>query len=118
MPINQLRGITIKNSPFKGSIEHLDNAAWFKFTYNKGEMRDGARYRGRSGIIGYDLKLTDTKSYGLFFGQGNNTLDGFEDAWAKNKIKENRFGLYSSKKKPNGKGYFKIIRLIKVGLLR
>ena len=35
-----------------------DKCSWFKFIYNKGEMRDGARYRGRSGIIGYDLKLT------------------------------------------------------------
>ena len=86
-------------------VEPLDNAAWFKFTYNKGEMRDGARYRGRSGIIGYDLKLTDTKSFGLFFGQANNTLDGFEDAWAKNKIEENRFGLYSSKKNDKFSGY-------------
>ena len=86
-------------------VEPLDNAAWFKFTYNKGEMRDGARYRGRSGIIGYDLKLTDTKSFGLFFGQANNTLDGFEDAWAKNKIEENRFGLYSSKKNDEFSGY-------------
>ncbi len=82
-----------------------DRAAWFKFTYNKGEMRDGARYHGRSGIIGYDLKLTDTKSFGLFFGQANNTLDGFEDAWAKNKIEENRFGVYSSKKNVKYSGY-------------
>jgi autotransporter-associated beta strand protein len=85
--------------------EALENGAWFKFVYNKGEMRDGARYRGRSGIIGYDLKLTDTKSFGLFFGHGNNTLDGFEDAWAKNKIEENRFGLYSSKKNDKYSGY-------------
>ena len=68
-------------------------------------MRDGDRYHGRSGIIGYDLKLTDTKSYGLFFGHGNNTLDGFNDAWAKNKIEENKFGIYASKKNNKASGY-------------
>jgi autotransporter-associated beta strand protein len=85
--------------------EALENGAWFKFVYNKGEMRDGARYRGRSGIIGYDLKLTDTKSFGLFFGHGNNTLDGFEDTWAKNKIEENKFGIYASRKSDKASGF-------------
>ncbi|MBR4569040.1 MAG: autotransporter outer membrane beta-barrel domain-containing protein, partial [Candidatus Riflebacteria bacterium] len=85
--------------------EALENGAWFKFVYNKGEMRDSAQYRGRSGIIGYDLKLTDTKSYGLFFGHGNNTLDGFEDAWAKNKIEENKFGIYASRKSDKASGF-------------
>ncbi len=97
------RGLT--GLPRRCAPRNDDNGAWFKFTYNKGEMRDGARYRGRSGIIGYDLKLTDTKSFGLFFGQANNTLDGFEDSWAKNKIEENRFGIYSSKKNDKYSGY-------------
>ena len=100
-PLGQHNPIAGGNS----QVEALDNAAWFKFTYNKGEMRDGAKYRGRSGIIGYDLKLTDIKSFGLFFGHGNNTLDGFDDAWAKNKIEENRFGIYSSKKNDKYSGY-------------
>ena len=86
-------------------VEALENSAWFKFIYNKGEMRDGARYHGRSGIIGYDLKLTDTKSFGLFFGYGNNTLDGFNDVWAKNKIEENKFGIYASRKNDKASGY-------------
>ena len=80
-------------------------SSWFDFVYNKGEMRDGARYHGRSGIIGYDLKLTDTKSFGLFFGHGNNTLDGFDNAWAKNKIEENKFGFYISRKNNKGSSY-------------
>ena len=85
--------------------EALDRGAWFKFVYNKGEMRDGAQYRGRSGIIGYDLKLTDNKSFGLFIGHSNYTLDGFDDAWAKNKIEENKFGVYASKKNDKASGY-------------
>ena len=80
-------------------------SAWFKFIYNKGEMRDGAKYHGRSGIVGYDLKLSENKSFGLFFGHGDNTLDGFNDAWAKNKIEENRFGVYASKKNDKASGY-------------
>jgi uncharacterized protein with beta-barrel porin domain len=86
-------------------VGDINNSAWFKFVYNKGEMRDGAQYRGRSGIIGYDLKLTDTKSFGLFFGHGNNTLDGFDDAWAKNKIEENKFGIYASRKNNKASGF-------------
>ena len=97
------RGLT--GLPRRCAPRNDDRGAWFKFTYNKGEMRDGAKYRGRSGIIRYDLKLTDTKSFGLFFGHGNNTLDGFEDSWAKNKIEENRFGVYSSKKNDKYSGY-------------
>ena len=68
-------------------------------------MRDGAKYHGRSGIVGYDLKLSENKSFGLFFGHGDNTLDGFNDAWAKNKIEENRFGVYASKKNDKASGY-------------
>ena len=87
------------------SARNDDNGAWFKFIYNKVEMRDGARYHGRSGIIGYDLKLTDTKSFSLFFGHANNTLDGFGDVWAKNKIEENKFGFYASRKNNKASGY-------------
>ena len=94
-------------SPTYVGADHdcLDRGAWFKFVYNKGEMRDGAQYRGRSGIIGYDLKLTDNKSFGLFIGHSNYTLDGFDDAWAKNKIEENKFGIYASKKNDKASGY-------------
>ena len=81
------------------------SGAWFKFVYNKGEMRDGAQYCGRSGIIGYDLKLTDNKSFGLFIGHSNYTLDGFDDAWAKNKIEENKFGVYASRKNDKASGF-------------
>ena len=91
--------------PATATSDDLERGAWFKFVYNKGEMRDGARYHGRNGIIGYDLKLTDTKSLGLFFGHGNNTIDGFDDAWAKNKIEENKFGFYTSRKNDKASSY-------------
>ena len=87
------------------SARNDDNGVWFKFVYNKGEMRDGAQYRGRSGIIGYDLKLTENKSFGLFIGHSNYTLDCFDDAWAKNKIEENKFGVYASRKNDKASGY-------------
>ncbi len=97
-------GALQSNALSEGAADEV-SGAWFKFVYNKGEMRDGAEYRGRSGLIGYDLKLTDTKSFGLFFGHGNNSLDGFDDVWAKNKIEENKFGIYASKKNDKASGY-------------
>ena len=87
------------------SDSNNEKMGWASFAYNKGEMRDGARYRSRSGIVGYDLKLTENKVLGLFFGQGNNTLDGFDDTWAKNKIEENRFGAYYANKNDKHSSY-------------
>ena len=103
---SEAEGAALRSNAVEGAdCRRQSEAAWFKFVYNKGEMRDGARYRGRSGIIGYDLKLTDTKSFGLFFGHGNNTLDGFDDSWAKNKIEENKFGFYTSRKSDKASSY-------------
>ncbi|MBQ2593856.1 MAG: autotransporter outer membrane beta-barrel domain-containing protein, partial [Candidatus Riflebacteria bacterium] len=101
---SEAEGAALQSNAVVGAADEA-SGAWFKFVYNKGEMRDGAQYRGRSGIIGYDLKLTDTKSFGLFFGHGNNTIDGFDDAWAKNKIEENKFGIYASRKNDKASGY-------------
>ena len=56
------------NEKFKGTLKSDSNnekMGWASFAYNKGEMRDGARYRSRSGIVGYDLKLTENKVLGL-----------------------------------------------------
>ena len=101
---SEAEGAALQSNAVEGAA-HEVSGAWFKFVYNKGEMRYGARYLGRSGIIGYGLKLTENKSFGLFFGHGNNTLDGFDNVWAKNKIEENKLGFYTSRKNEKGSSY-------------
>ena len=56
---SEAEGAALQSNAVEGAA-HEVSGAWFKFVYNKGEMRYGARYLGRSGIIGYgDARVGD-----------------------------------------------------------